>query len=385
MLEEERIAQGYEYMTAEESAAFYATHKTTEHSRPDFKYNEKWLEEWKILDVSIICCQRQTKVAIQLMLESLLRFYPHIPIIISDDDSLDDSAQYLQYKELVTPNLFVWMRTPLNSMGFHGHGSQLDEMITQFVKTKYCLLIDSDVIVEHGGFIEEMIVEFAKDENLYAIGTMHYASYINNGGEPFARKNGVPVNDAIPYTHPQLAMIRADKYLQMQNPFITDGAPLILNMKEAHDKKMGVKYYPTHFYISHRGGTSYVKPTPIWESDHDVYLRPFATFIISPSQSFITDSTDSDFNIVIAKNHTVTNVIVHGREEQKVDNDIYGLRFQVNGEYVCDARNNYIQIDQTFITRLKDEVIRLKAPDELVVDGLRFIKRKVWQKNQSLL
>lgn len=380
MIEEERIAQGYEYMTPEQSHIFYATHQTVEHSRPEFKFDEFWKEEWKKKDVTVICCQRQTKNAIQLMLESLLRFYPDIPIVISDDDSQDDSAQYLQYKELITPNLFVWMRKE----GFHGHGMQLDEMLKHFVKTKYCLLVDSDVIFERGNFVEEMILEFEKDDNLYAIGTMHYASYINNGGEPFATKNGEKIDDAIPYTHPQLSMIRADRYLQMTNPFIVDGAPLILNMKEAFDKKMGVKYYPTDKYISHRGGTSYVKPIPVWSDDHDVYLRPFVTIIITISQSFITDSIDSDFDIVIAKNYSNEHVVIHGRDSQVVENNIYKLRFQVNGEYVCDARKNYIQLEQSFITRLKDEVIKLKAPDELVVDGLKFVKRKIWQKNDSL-
>lgn len=376
MTEEERIAKGYEYMTAEQSAAFYATHPTIEHSRPLWTNDGYWKEKWKSLDVTVICCQRQTKVAIQLMLESLLRFYPDIPIIISDDDSKDDSAQYLQYKELVTPNLFVWMR---GEGKFHGHGMQLDEMLKQFVKTKYCLLLDSDIIVERGGFLEWMIPIMEGDDNLYAIGTMHYASYINNGGEPFSPE------DAIPYPHPQCSLIRADKYLKMDNPFIVDGAPLILNMKEAFDKKMGVAYYPTDKFISHRGGSSYVKPIPVWSDDHDVYLRPFVTFIIAPTQRFITDSSDSDFDIVIAKNFVETEVVLHKREAQKVKNNIYDLRFKCNGEYVCDARNSYVQLEETFISRLKDEVIKQSAPDELIVDGLRFVKRNVWQQNDSLL
>lgn len=385
MIEEERIRQGYEYMTAAEKDDFNITNPSIEHSRPEWHSDDYWKTTWKQKDVCVIITQRFTKVAVQMCLESLFRFYPDIPVYACDDDSGgDDSAQYLQYKELVTSNLTVWMRTALNSAGRHGHGKILDELIEKFVTTKYCLMLDSDVVIERGGFIEEMISEFEKDDNLYAIGTMHYASYINNGGEPFGSKNGEKIDDAIPYPHPQTSMIRIDKYRELNEPFLEDGAPLILNMKKAFDKKMRVAYYPTDKYVTHRGGTSYINPKPVWSDDHNVYLRPFVTFIISPSQNFTTDSIDSDFDIVIAKNHAREEVILHGKESQIVDNDIYNLRFQCNGEYVCDARSNYIQIEQTFMIRLKNEVIRQKAPDELTVDGLKFIKRNVWQKNQSL-
>lgn len=366
-------------MTQEEYFKFYAEHPTVEHSRPEWKNDEYWKQVWKEKSVTVIICQRQTKTAIQMTLESLFRFYPDIEVVVSDDDSRDDSSQYLAYKELVTPNLTVYWR----SEGFHGHGMQLDEMLRQFVKTKYCLMLDSDVVIERGGFIEDMLQQFEtyveEFDSLYAIGTMHYGSYKGNGGEPESE------DDAVPYPHPQCSMIRADLYLEMQHPFITDGAPLILNMKEAKDKNMRVAYYPTDKYVSHRGGSSYVEPRPIWESDHDVFLRPFITFIIHPSQMFLIGEGDSDFDVVIASERpTIESVIIHGREPQVTESYVYKLRFQVTGEYVCDARRSFKKLPADFITRFKDTVIKEKAPDVLYFEKMDFIKRKIWQKHNSL-
>lgn len=365
-------------MTPEESIEFNKTHPVVEHSRPEWTNEEYHALSWKDKSVTVICTQRKTKNAIQLTIESLLRFYPNILIVIADDNSLDDSAQYLQYKELVTPNLTVWMRTEENSSGRHGHGRILHELIEKFVRTKYVLTLDSDMVIEKGGFVELMIAEFEKDNNLYGLGTLHYGSYQNNGGEPFTPE------DAVPYAHPQLSMFRVDKYNETETEWIEDGAPLILNMKEAKDLGWRVDYFPTDKYASHRGGSSYVEPRPVWESDHDVFLRPFVTFITSSTKLFFTHSIDSDFDIVIAKNPTRTEVVIHGREPQVVGNYIYDLRFHVTGEFVCDVRDNPTTLDSGFITRLKDEVIKLKAPEELTMDGLKFVKRKVWQKNDSL-
>jgi hypothetical protein len=355
---------------------FYKKYPTIPHERCIFMFDDFWKQEWIKKDVTVIFCQRKTKSFTQITLESLLRFYPDIPIVVSEDDSLDDSAQYLQYKELVTPNLKVWMRKE----GYHGHGLQLDEIITQFVRTKYCLLIDSDIVVERGGFVELMIAEFEKDENLYALGTLHYGSYENNGNDPRSEE------DAVPYAHPQCSMIRADKYLQMQYPFITDGAPLILNMKEAKDKKMRVDIFPTDKYISHRGGSSYLVPHSVWDDSHNVYLRPFVTFILRNNQSFNSDSTDTDFDVVFAtNNNTSIDVVTSNNELHKVNNNLYKIRFNLNGEYIIDCRScDAVFLGSNFINAFKTAAIEYKAPNEFVFDGLVATKRNIFQKVNCL-
>jgi len=74
-------------------------HSAIDLIRPFWNYHRQWN------DITVLICQRNTKTLIQLCLESLLTYYPNIPILVVDGNSDDDSILYLRYKSLVYPKI----------------------------------------------------------------------------------------------------------------------------------------------------------------------------------------------------------------------------------------------------------------------------------------
>jgi len=340
--------------------------------RPEFIFRNYHVNKWKEKDVTIIVCQKNTKDFIQLCIESILRFYPDIPIIVSDDESTDDSIQYLEYKHLTNENISLVHYSGKNEV--NSHGDQLDNLLKRYVNTKYCLLLDSDCIIERGGFIELMIDELENDNKLYGTGTLIYSWY--NSSRPCTPE------DNVPYLHPSCSMIRVDIYNSMDNPFKDMGQPVEDNMRELVDKGIPVKCFMVDKYVTHRQGATWVGNNPIWSDDHDVYLRPFVTFI---TDAYIeSNSIDNDFDIVISNSTIKREVVIYKQEPVVVDNNLYPLRFKVHGEYVCYCNGKKVILNENFISELKDFARSNNYPDRFFFEGLSFVKRKVWQKEDCL-
>jgi len=342
--------------------------------RPIWLYEDEFTEKGKEFPVTFLICQKNTKTLIQLAIESILRFYPDVNILVVDDDSDDDSILYLQYKELVTPNLKVWKRNE----PYIGHGGLLDLAIRTHIETEYVMIMDSDVVIQRGNFIEPMLKEFETNKKLYAIGSLQISSYKNNGGEP------MELEDITPYGNPQLCLYHVATYLELP-PAINDGTPLILNNKGARDAGLEIKYFPTDKYSNHNSGSSWVKPQTIWIDDHDIKLRPFLT-IIGDLQSINLDQTDTDFDIVLIHSRTEKEVIfTDGSPAKKIDNYFYSIRFNIHGEYVVNcADDESISLQDDFVAQLKKKVIEEKAPDIVEVYGMKCYRRRYFQKVNCL-
>lgn len=360
--------------------------KIVEQARPVWNHHQYFTDKGGKFPVTFLICQRNTKVATQLAIESLLRFYPDINILVIDEYSDDDSLLYLKYKELTTPNLNVWFRQKED--GFLGHGTQMDVGIVQYVKTEYVMLMDSDVIIERSGFVEEMLQRFSENSKLYAIGTTQPTSYSNNGGEPHT------LEDAIPYANPQLSLYHVPTYHELVEqgtdsrgvhvpaPFLTDGTPCILNMKAAFDAKLDVEYFPTDLYASHCGGSSWTSPRTVWIDDHDVKIRPFLTIIIRGNELMRCEAGDYDM-VVVEQDFEGDYIFTDGSSLFHVDKGIFYVRHRVTGEYVLDFTNVYsdaVAFTDDFVRGLKVAVIENKIPDEIELHGLKFYKRQYWQK-----
>ncbi len=359
-------------MTAQEMEYVNNNYELVEQTRPVWNHLDHFTKKGKELPVTFLICQKNTKVLIQLALESLLRFYPDVNILVVDDDSNDDSKLYLQYKELVTPNLKVWYK----GEPYRGHGGNLHEAMVNLIETEYVMVMDSDVIIERGGFLEEMLDEFKFDSKLYAIGTLQISSYKNNGGEP---EN---IDDITLYPNPQLSLFHAPTYHELEAPFILDGTPLILNAKAAKDAGLKVMYYPTDLYMSHNSGSSWTEPRTVWIDDHDVKIRPFLTVIVN--SEIVLRCESGDYDIVVAEKVMKGSfMFTDGSDAFDVDSKLFPLRHKVIGEYVADYSNvgmDALGMTDDFVTELKRKVIEENVPDETELHGIKIYKRQHWQK-----
>lgn len=337
----------------------------------DESYHTK---QWSEKDITVLICQRKTKDLIQLCLESLLRFYPDINVLIVDGESGDDSLRYIKYKELITPNVRVWERLG-KVLGKHtSHGVTMDEALRNQIKTKYVLIMDSDVIIQRGGWIEEMLNQFASDDKLYATGTL---MLVSRSGEACS----LPKDDSdiLRYAHPSCSIINREMYIGLK-PFGDHGAPCVWNMISAEDAGLNIGYYPVDKYVAHLSGSSWTEPRTIWRHDFGVLIRPFVTFVVEQTNNI--QLMDTDYDVVFAGPPFYQEVVIHGDLPTKTDPKKYPIRFNVTGEYVCEVSS--LKLSAEFLTKAKDQCINLGAPDEFQVDGLALIKRNIWQQKKSV-
>jgi len=343
-------------------------------SHAEWSVPARFAAEAGAMNVTAVMPQSHTKRLTQLAIESLLRFYPDLPTVCVDNignGEIDDSGLYLDWKAVTTPNVRVWRRYGINS-----HGVALDEAIRQHINTKYILVLDSDVIIERGGFVEPMLAEFGRDSRLYAIGTYMPVSFENDGC-------GGPHNpdDILNYAHPQCSIYDRDIYLTLP-PFCNHGAPCCYNNKEAQVQGYNVVSWPIDDYVSHLSGASWTTPRTIWESDHDVHLRPFVTFLTNDPYSvpYLQMQTDNDFDIItldaMTENFFCVLPISGKSTPKNVKNDLWPAFYRATGEYVCRVSG---KIDSGCVRALKHEAIRTLGADEIDLGGVVAYRRRYWQ------
>lgn len=350
--------------------------ETVELVRPygiDEQYHrDRWVE--KI--VTVLLTQRKTVDITMLCVESLLRFYPDIQILAVDGDSADDSTLYLRWKEITIPNFKLWERRGGIINGNTSHGETMHLAITNFIKTKYVLLLDSDVIIERGGIIEHMLAQLGASENLYATGTLMEVSD-SNDAVGFPKDE----NDILRYAHPSFSIYNVDLYNKLNTPFWDHGSPCCYNMQAAKKAGYMIGYAPTDKYVSHLSGSSWCVPRTVWNHDFGVMTRPFITFIIEKPEQFknLPTQTSNDFEVITALKEYKKNVILHENliEVNTDNNKIFGSRFNARGEYVCILTEENIQSDLVYAAKLI--AIDKKAPDEFSVGNIKFYRRRYFQ------
>jgi glycosyltransferase involved in cell wall biosynthesis len=341
--------------------------------RPFWNSDDYHKKIWEEKNITVLICQRKTLDATRLCLESLLKFYPDIPVLVVDGNSEDESTLYLHYKAALYPNVKVWDRIGLNS-----HGETMDEAIRQFITTKYVLLMDSDVISERHGYIEGMLKQFKQNSNLYATGNLMLVTRQNQAcGAPYDE------SDVLKYAHPCCSIIDVDVYKTLQ-PFINHGAPCVNNMIDAEVHKLDVDYFPVDKYTSHLSGHSWTDPKTIWNNDHDVLFRPLVTFILNNILDVVDihSQSNKDFDVLFPGRHSICNVVVHdGTPPVNINNYLFDIRFNVKGEYVCDLNSGNISDD---LVKILSAEVATNPSDTITIDNITFVKRKVWQRNQAL-
>lgn len=359
----------------------------------DFESKKYHADKWKEKSITILICQRKTLDIIQLSLESLLRFYPDIPILIVDGNSQDDSLLYLRYMAIKHPNITLWERPSADTNNQTSHGVTMDEAISGHIQTKYVMLMDSDVIIERGGIIEDML-EQIKSKSAYAIGSLMLVSLSNHAcGGPKDE------SDVLRYAHPSFSLYDRDVYMDIaqtkteykkglfaSNRFCDHGSPCVYNMIEAQKRNLGIEYYPVDKYVSHLSGGSWTLPRTIWSNDHDVFIRPFVTFIISNGNHVtqLASQGDHDFDFLTVAKAEEKFIVIHGAKPTKFTNNLYHIRHRVTGEYICFIPHHLESMASHFMNLVKKNAIEKGMPDEMEIGGLKCIKRTVWQKRESL-
>jgi GT2 family glycosyltransferase len=168
---------------------------------------------------------------------SIRRFYPTMKVVI-----IDGSPAGQNHFAKTFADQYTFVDTRGYNVG-HGKGMHLG---IQYCRTKYFLLVDTDVIVNRP-VIDEMMQY------------MHSGKYYGVGQVVQVNALGGNVKRGIPYLHPHFALI--DKYLYERYPaFVHHGAPCIKTMIEL-DGKIPIFHFPVWDYITHLGrGTRILNP-----------------------------------------------------------------------------------------------------------------------------
>jgi len=341
-----------------------------------FVHRIYWLDK---MSVTAVICERDTHDVTRLTIESLLRFYPDLPIVIVDGGSTDETLPYLRVQAFKYPNIKIWERG-----GRNGHGDMLHEAIMDHVSTRYVLLLDSDVIVRRGGWIEQMVEIMNKGKvtgmPIYGLGSLMLVSDEDDACGP--PKGG---SDTLKYIHPSCSIIDRSTYLTLP-PFIEHGAPLVYNMREAQRRGLRVEYFPIDRYVMHLEGASWKEPRTIWRDDSGTMSRPFITFIIAPGVglNMFMNMTSRDYDMVMLGQPQSDHVVIHFDKDYKVNNSLYQLRFRVQGEYVVDVTAETV-ICPEFINIAKNGSHAMDYPNEIEVLGVKLVKRSLWQQREALL
>lgn len=356
---------------------------------------------WSGMDLTVLICQRKTKDLIQLSISSLLRFYPDIPILIVEGDSADESTLYCKFLELKHSNIKVWYRQNFEGQKHSSHGITLDQAIKGHTTTKYVLMLDSDVIIERGGWIEQMLYKFTEvhaqqwetiggvnvmRKPIFAVGSVAKYSWSNDAvGDPKDE------NDYLWYSHPSCSMINRDLYLQMEAKIDNFGSPCQSIMKEAHTRNWAVEQFNAEDYVSHLSGSSWCEPRPVWSNDHNVFVRPFFTFIVKniPDRSLEDIFIGEDYEIIPVGKYFDGHVILHDDlVDRQPNNGLYGIRFQVHGEWICEldfsGPDNFKIDTNHYIKMCLDYSKDSKLPDRFGDGNCFFISRHKWQRENAL-
>ena len=180
------------------------------------------------MDVTVIVPSFRTLDMTRKCVRSLRTYYPRVRLILVDDCSRDESAEYIRgvgHEDACT--LAV-----INKVN-QGEGVVFDLAIRR-ADTHYVFTLHSDCVVLREGFLEKMLEQFSVERRLFAIGWLRPT-----------RPKGPMLYIAI-----SAMMMDREKYLKLP-PIINHGAPAIGTMNRAYDVGYTVADFPISHFIHH--------------------------------------------------------------------------------------------------------------------------------------
>jgi glycosyltransferase involved in cell wall biosynthesis len=189
-------------------------------------------------NITTVVVNYRTRDLTERCIESFLKHYPDIRLILIDNGSRDNSTEYV--KHVSRDNHAV--TCVINEKNRY-HGPAMDQGV-KLSTTRYVFTLDSDCEILRGGFLEEMLALFA-DPNLYAVGRLvHMDRY---GFEAQAGRGR-----RIRYVHPSAMLLDREKYLTLKS-FVHHGSPCIKNMKDAAQVGYKLRDFPLSDFVRHYG------------------------------------------------------------------------------------------------------------------------------------
>jgi len=196
-------------------------------------------------DVTAVIVNLNTVELTKIAVESLVRAYPDIALILIDNGSVDGTTQYLQEH--------CSDREKSRALFLHhniGHGPAL-HLATNMIGTPYFFTMDSDCEVRAPGFLESMI-QYFDDGSVYAVGDLLYVRS-EDAEDPSREFRSWPTY--VPYISPHAGLYRMSFY-RTTYPFMHHGAPLLWNMIGARSRGWMCISFPIQEYVAHlRAGT----------------------------------------------------------------------------------------------------------------------------------
>jgi len=164
--------------------------------------------------------------------------------------------------------------------------------------------------------------------------------------------------------------------------FSDHGAPCVYTLLEGERAGMHINTYPINEYVQHLAWASWGTIRSVWPNDYGVLTRPFVTFVLQPMEYRIPEQDDRDFDMAYCTSENMGGPYPRAAKEvlstRVISNDVYGIRLDVRGEYVCRPT---CELCYDFVTQVKLAAIANEAPDILEVSGQTCYRRSYWQQN----
>lgn len=310
-------------------------------------------------DITVLICQRSQPEEIRLCVESIIRFYPDLKIIIVNGAQGDKADNWLRYKASQHPPLSIYYRVGKSN----SHGLAMDEGIRNAVKTPWAMLMDSDTIMMRPGLIESSRKWM---KSCFAVGALMCVTMKGHAiGDP------VDSSDELWYVHPSTCIMKVDEY-RLLRPATDHGAPLVYTMIDAQMKGLDVGAVNVAAYVAHLSGASWSELSPIWADDNGVMTRPMVTYI----NGSICNQTDKDYDIV-TMGEMPEKKFIHGQGEVIRR---YADRMLVYGDWVCEDAN---VTDPQEVAKLRATVTGVLCSEErpvvVVINDNTYKLRRLWQ------
>lgn len=189
--------------------------------------------------LTVVSVNYRTPDLIARAVQSFREHYPHLPLLLVDNGSGDDSVDRLMALQAAHPDHTDLV---LNTENRH-HGPAMDQAV-RTVDTPLVLFLDSDIVVRRGGFVEGMMRALADVPRSYATGKR---IWMNRRGFDVDESAG-----GTPYIRPICMMLRRPLYLTLP-AFRRHGAPCLDNMRAAYQQGLQLIHFPVEDYIEHDG------------------------------------------------------------------------------------------------------------------------------------
>lgn len=209
------------------------------------------LEKIEVWNVTAIIVNRRTLDLTRLCFESLRANYPRLSVVMVDNWSCDESAEYVQSLGN-EPNVVAVV-----NVGEEPHHAVGLNIGLQQVRTDFFLTLDSDVEVLRGGWLEHMLYFFKVYERMFAVGCLGMNANVDCTCP--ANSNERPRS----YIHPFCALWDLKKFQTTGIQFQKTGMPTCLVCDKAQEMNYWLMSfpidphnYPVPYFIRHKwGGT----------------------------------------------------------------------------------------------------------------------------------